>query len=185
MYYKEIENSKVVVIAGLINTTDGANILANTPLRQFISLEFVPDYAILKYVSVMCQNVGYDSFNVPLLINSDIGYTDNNNLISILPEPVNNVQIVPAVGGNNVYFNYCNTISDVHIKLPNFINKMYTFNVSSSSPNVNVTNYLYVVSLTFEFIKYKTPFMLPEFNEKNQKGHPVEMIHHNVEPKFK
>ena len=159
----EIENSKVVVVSGLINTTDGTTITANIPLSQFISLEFVPDYAILKYVSVVCKNATDGAFNVPLSINSDLGFTYNNTLVSVLPVPVNNIQTIPAATPyNNVYYNFCNQQCDVHIKLPNFVNKNYNFTVTSSSPVVDQSTFLYVVGLTFEFIKFKKPFMLPE-----------------------
>jgi len=169
MSHHEINNSKVVVVSGLINSSDGANVTANIPLSQFITLEFVPDYAILKYVSVMCKNAANGSFNSPLIITSDLGYLDNNNLISVNPLPMNNVQVVPNAGGNNIYYNFCNQQCDVHIKLPNFVNKSYTFNINVATGSAIIpSTFLYIVGLTFEFIKFKKPFMLPEFNEKKK-----------------
>ena len=161
----EIENSKVVVVSGVINPDVNGGIVPG-PFQQFISLEFVPDYAILKFVSVYQSNVDLEAPTSSIIITTDLGYLDNNNLIQLSPIPY----IVTATAGD--FINMVNTNTNVHIKLPDFRNRLYTFNINGD------TTFAYEIGLTFEFISYKKPFKIPEPG-------PVPELKHNTQIQFR
>jgi len=146
-YYdtSKIENIKTVII----NTT----FQNQNSFYQFINLEFTPNVAKLKFVSVnQFYDAGVATFS-GLTLSTDLGYLDNGNLISFIPVP-HNTEATPA--NDYVFSGYFNSNTDIEIKLPNFTNKSYNFYLSNPANEIDFTQVQYFICLTIEFIKYKT-----------------------------
>jgi len=145
-----IENRKTVVVNLQFNNVTSAN--------KYIFLEFIPNEVILKYVTSICVDPTSDSIISPITIKTDLGYLDNDNLITFTYTPQTINTVAPAAGDPIEYFNRFNSNTQVNIKLPNFVNKQYNFYLDNDIGNntIDFANYITLVGLTFEFIKYKT-----------------------------
>jgi len=150
----KIENSKVVVINNslVVNATNNFK----SGFCQNIFLEFVPDEVVLKYVSCVLINNDLESVTNLFTIHSNLGVSDNNNIFSFLFTPINYTTDAPADGDAYEYMNIFNGITDIHLKTPNFINRLYNFTLLSPYDFVGNVTTTINLALTFEFIKYKS-----------------------------
>lgn len=163
----EIDNTKVVTINCMYNQT------STTSVNIF--LEFLPDVMILKSISGQLTN----STNTPqlgtIIISSDLCTNSTNNVLC-------SFAMLPVSTGTDAvpyYTNYFNSMFNISYKTPNFSNKNYSFNLSSSQVLDFSATIFCEFNIVLEFIKYIKPFKVPELSAV------VPELEHRINPRFK